>query len=76
MWMFAVSDGQQMEWPVPVETLPGRNRQDLKVIIEGGDVVMVPPKSPYVLPPSSDDQLVEAIRDAREVQRMMDRGPQ
>lgn len=68
-----MSDGQ-MEWPVTVETLPDRRRQALKVAVADDEMVLIIGRTVIVLPPSSDDQLCEAIRKGREVQQQMGRG--
>jgi hypothetical protein len=69
-----MTDGQ-MEWPVPVVTKADAQRRVLIFTVdEEGEVVADPPRTPFIIPASSDDQLCDAIRDARKVAKGMGQG--
>ena len=61
-----MADGQQMEWPVPVVTRVTAQRRQMTVLVgEDHEVVLAFGEARVTLPPTSDEQLCDAIRDAR-----------
>jgi hypothetical protein len=62
-----------MEWVIPVVAVVGTTQLKLRVIVEDGDVVVVGPQSPYIVPPSSIEVYVDALQAADDVARGMGR---
>jgi hypothetical protein len=68
--------GEGMVWPVPVVRLAAdRSRRQFRIWVLDGDVVVQTPDGTiYEIPPSSDTELCDAIREARNVANHMGRG--